>query len=104
MLTVSRAAFAMQCWGINLDTLPTDLFPPPRVAQAVGLCGLMGSVGGSAFTGLTGHVVQHYSYTPLWIATAAMYPIGLLLLTVLLRQYAAAGRETRLTSAGALRP
>ncbi|HWQ55468.1 MAG TPA: MFS transporter [Bryobacteraceae bacterium] len=87
MLAVSAGAFAMQCWGANLDTLPTDLFPSEQVARAVGLCGLFGSVGGILFMAVTGYLVQHYSYTPVWIATAVMYPVGYLLLRVLLRGY-----------------
>jgi MFS transporter, ACS family, hexuronate transporter len=86
LVVVSAAAFAMQCWGANLDTLPSDLFPPRLVAQAVGACGLLGSVGGIVFTAATGYLVQHYSYTPVWVASAVTYPIGLLLLFLLLRR------------------
>jgi ACS family hexuronate transporter-like MFS transporter len=85
LMVMSVAAFAMQLWGASVDTLPTDLFPPERIAQTVGFGGLMGAVGGILFTAGTGYVVQHYSYTPVWIASAVMYPFGLLLSFLLLQ-------------------
>ncbi len=84
-VAVSLGAFALQCWGVNLDTLPADLVRSDDVARVVGLCGLMGSLGGIGFTAATGYLVQHYSYTPVWIATAVMYPAGYLALHRLLR-------------------
>jgi MFS transporter, ACS family, hexuronate transporter len=83
---MSVATFGMQFWGANLDTLPIDLFSPNDVGQTMGFAGLMASAGGILFTAGTGYVVQNYSYTPVWIATATTYPIGLALLLVLLRQ------------------
>ena len=76
LLAISAGAFALSVWGINVETLPTDIFPAERVAAGVGLCGLLGTLGGVVFTAVTGYVVQHYSYTPIWIASAVMYPIG----------------------------
>ena len=85
MLTVSVGAFALQVWGINVETLPSDIFPPNRVASAVGLCGLLGTTGAAVFTMITGYVVENFSYTPIWIASATMYPSGWLLGWLLLR-------------------
>lgn len=84
LVSIGVAAFAMQCWGVNLDTLPGDLFPAERVAQSVGLAGMLGSLGGVAFTAAIGYLVQYYSYTPVWIATAVTYPLGLCCLHALL--------------------
>jgi ACS family hexuronate transporter-like MFS transporter len=85
MFVISLGAFALQFWGSNLDTLPTDLFPPEQVAQATGFGGLMGALGGIVFTAGTGYLVSHYSYTPVWIASGLTSPIGLLILFLLLR-------------------
>jgi MFS transporter, ACS family, hexuronate transporter len=81
---MSVATFGMQFWGANLDTLPIDLFSAGDVGQTMGFAGLMASAGGILFTAGTGYVVQNYSYTPVWIATAITYPIGLALLVALL--------------------
>ena len=85
MIVISVGAFALQFWGSNLDTIPTDLFPPEQVAQATGFGGLMGALGGIVFTAGTGYLVSHFSYTPVWIASGLTYPIGLLILFLLLR-------------------
>jgi ACS family hexuronate transporter-like MFS transporter len=86
LIVMSIAAFAMQLWGANVDTLPTDLFPPECTAQTVGFGGLVGAMGGILFTAATGYVVQHYSYAPVWVASAVMYPFGLVLSFLLLRR------------------
>jgi ACS family hexuronate transporter-like MFS transporter len=86
MVVTSLAAFAMQVWGAKVDTLPIDLFPAEHVAQATGFVGLSGAVGGILFTAGTGYAVQHYSYTPVWVASAVMYPLGLTLSSLLLRR------------------
>jgi len=80
---ISAASFGMLSWGVNLETLPADIFPPSQVAQAVGLCGMMASAGGILFMAATGYIVQHFSYTPIWIASAVMYPIGFVILSLL---------------------
>lgn len=90
LLALSIAAFAMQFWGANVDTLAIDIFPPEHAAQTMGFTGLMGAIGGIFFTAGTGYVVQHYSYTPIWVASAVMYPIGLILVFLLLRQSSSA--------------
>jgi len=91
---ISLRAYAMQFWGGNLDTLPTDLFASQRVAQVVGFGGLMGTAGGVFFTGLTGYLVTHYSYSPIWLASGTTYSLGLTIIYLLLR-------ETRTSSPGA---
>lgn len=94
MTVISVGNYAMQFWGGNLDTLPTDLFPSRQVAQVVGFGGLMGAVGGILFTASTGYAVTHYSYTPVWIASGVVYPVGLLIMYLLLREPPQAGRKS----------
>jgi len=74
----------MQFWGANIDTLPLDIFPSEHAAQTVGFTVLMGAIGVILFTGGTWNVVQHFSYTPVWVASTVMYPTGLLLVRLLL--------------------
>lgn len=96
LFVISAALFGMLSWGVNLDALPTDLFPPEQVAEVMGLCGLFGSLGGILFTAATGYVVQRFSYSPIWIASGLMYPVGYLVLSVLLGQASNFSRsETR---------
>jgi MFS transporter, ACS family, aldohexuronate transporter len=87
MVVICMGAFALQFWGANLDTFPTDLLPPEHVARVTGFAGSMGALGGILFTASTGYMVSHYSYTPVWIASGMTYPLGLLLLFLLLRPF-----------------
>jgi ACS family hexuronate transporter-like MFS transporter len=91
MTVISVGNYAMQFWGGNLDTLPTDLFPSQQVGGVVGFGGLMGAAGGIAFTAWTGYVVTHFSYGPVWISSGLTYPIGLLLMYYLLRETPTSG-------------
>jgi ACS family hexuronate transporter-like MFS transporter len=93
MSVISLGAFALQFWGGNLDTLPTDLFPSHQVGQVVGFGGLMGAIGGVIFTAFTGYAVTHYSYTPVWIVSGMTYPLGLLIMYLLLRKGHSSSRE-----------
>jgi ACS family hexuronate transporter-like MFS transporter len=93
MTVISLGAFALLFWGSNVDTLPTDLFPSKQVAQVVGFGGLMGALGGILFTASTGYAVTHYSYTPVWIASGVTYPVGLLIMYLLLREASTSSRE-----------
>jgi len=89
MVVICMGAYALQFWGANLDTLPTDLLPPEQVGRVTGFAGFMGALGGILFTASTGYVVSHHSYTPVWIASGMTYPLGLLLLFLLLRPFPA---------------
>ena len=60
-------------WDERRD-LPTDICPADQIASVVGLFGLLGVGSGLIFNTVLGYVVQYYSYTPVWIAGAVMYP------------------------------
>ena len=76
--------FGHALWISNLLTLPTDLFPGPRVGTATGLSGMGGAVGGILANLATGYVVQAFSYKPIFFVAGFMHPLALVLLIVLL--------------------
>jgi MFS transporter, ACS family, hexuronate transporter len=78
--------FAHSAWCSSLLTLPTDLFPGPRVGTATGLSGMGGAVGGMLANLGTGYVVQAFSYRPIFIVAGLMHPLGALIVAVLLRR------------------
>lgn len=51
----------------NMLALPGDVFPKNAVASVYGLASMGSGFGGMLFTLITGWVVDHYSYTPLFI-------------------------------------
>src|SRR5207244_5713734 len=51
----------------SMLALPADVFPKNAVASVYGLASMGSGFGGMVFTLLTGWVVDHYSYTPVFI-------------------------------------
>ncbi len=51
----------------NMLSLPADVFPKNAVASVYGLASMGSGFGGMLFTLITGWVVDHYSYTPVFL-------------------------------------
>ena len=51
----------------NMLAMPADVFPKNAVASVYGLASMGSGFGGMLFTLITGWVVDHYSYTPVFI-------------------------------------
>jgi ACS family hexuronate transporter-like MFS transporter len=51
----------------NMLAMPADVFPEEAVASVFGLASMGSGFGGMVFTLITGWVVDHYSYTPVFI-------------------------------------
>ncbi len=54
----------------SMLALPADVFPKNAVASVYGLASMGSGFGGMVFTLLTGWVVEHYSYTPVFFGFA----------------------------------
>lgn len=73
---IAIVLFAFQAWIKNVQTLPSDLFPPRAVASVAGFGGVGAGIGAILSTLTTGTVVDHlHSYKPILI-TAALRPIA----------------------------
>lgn len=59
---VSLATFGFGMWSANILALHADLFDSSRIASAVGWTTAASSIGGAAFTWLTGRVVDTQGY------------------------------------------
>ena len=77
---ISLATFAHQSWSTNMLTLPADMFPSNVVASVSGLSGTGAACGGFLFTYLTGYLVDHYSYAPVFTLAAIMHPTAAMIL------------------------
>jgi ACS family hexuronate transporter-like MFS transporter len=80
ILLMSVLMFAHGFWITNYMTLIGDLFPSRLVATVVGLTGTAGGIGGFLTSLVIGRVVQHISFTPVFIAAGCTYPICLVIL------------------------
>ena len=84
LVLICVVTFAHMAWKTNLMTITNDIYPTGVVGSISGVIAFGSGLGGTLFTNLTGQVVQHFSYTPVWVASTVMYPTGLLLVRLLL--------------------
>ncbi len=75
--------FAFQVWINNVQTLPSDFFPQSAVASVAGLGGMGAGIGSMIFIFITGWVVDHFSYVPVFTAAGLLGPLGTLILFLL---------------------
>jgi ACS family hexuronate transporter-like MFS transporter len=69
---VSIAMFGYTGCLANMLTLPADVFPKNAVGSVYGLASMGSGFGGMVFALITGWVVEHYSYTPVFIGFGLM--------------------------------
>ncbi|MBL0161778.1 MAG: MFS transporter [Bryobacterales bacterium] len=77
-------------WIANFVTLIGDTVAPEEVGTAVGLTGTAGGVAGMLSNLAIGVVVDQFSFTPVFLVTALLYPVAWLIL--------AAGRRPERTA------
>jgi ACS family hexuronate transporter-like MFS transporter len=91
---VSIAMFGYTGSLANMLSMPADVFPGGAVASVYGLASMGSGFGGMLFTLITGWVVDHYSYVPVFIGFGIMPLVCALILWTL------AGPLTRSAGAG----
>ena len=64
-------------------TMTNDIYPTAVVGSAAGIVGLGSSLGGVIFTGITGFVVENYSYGMIFFVMGFLHPVALAVLHVL---------------------
>lgn len=88
---LSVAAAAHQGWSANLYTTVSDMFPTRVVGSVVGIGGMAGSVGGVLLSISTGKILQlTHSYRPLFLLAGCIYLIALLIVRLLVTDFARA--------------
>ena len=93
---MSLLMFAHGIWIANFITLIGDTVAPGEVGTAVGLTGTSGGIAGMLSSLVVGSVVDRYSFGPVFLVSALLYPAAWLIL--------AAGRRepTTVTAGGTL--
>ncbi|WP_437222439.1 MFS transporter [Planctomicrobium sp. SH661] len=81
---ISLAVMSYSAWGTMLLTLPTDLFPSRLTGSVSGFSGACAGLGGILFTWMTGEVVDHYSYTPVFVLAGLLPLLALFLVLQLI--------------------
>jgi ACS family hexuronate transporter-like MFS transporter len=77
---ICAVTFAHMAWKTNVMTMTNDVYPTAVVGSAAGIVGLGSSLGGVIFTGITGVVVERYSYAAIFFVMAFLHPIALAVL------------------------
>jgi ACS family hexuronate transporter-like MFS transporter len=77
--------FAHGFWMTNYMTLIGDVFPASTVATVVGLSGSFGGLGGFLSSLVIGRTVQNFSFAPVFFVCGLLYPVGLLILLLTVR-------------------
>jgi len=86
-LLIGIAVMAHNFLSANMFGAVTDLFPEQSVGRATGLTGVAGGLSGLLFPLLTGIVVDHHSYAPVFLMVAFMPLIGTVLLFSVGKKY-----------------
>ena len=86
-LLIGIAVMADNFLSANMFGAVTDLFPEQTVGRATGLTGVAGGLSGLLFPLLTGIIVDHHSYAPVFLMVAFMPLIGTILLFSVGRKY-----------------
>jgi ACS family hexuronate transporter-like MFS transporter len=93
---MSVLMFAHGIWISNFITLIGDTVGPHEVGTAVGLTGTSGGIAGMISSLVVGPVVDRFSFMPVFVASALLYPLAWLVV-------AAGPRRVATVTAGGLR-
>ena len=80
IVLMSVLMFAHGIWIANFITLIGDTVAQEEVGTAVGLTGTSGGVAGMISSLVVGPVADHFSFTPVFLASALLYPAAWLVL------------------------
>ncbi len=83
---ISLIAFAFQSWIVNVLTLPSDCFPKRDVGSVAGIGGMAAGIASMLFTLLVGYLVDHFSYTPVYVIVGFMGPLGAMLFLLIMKR------------------
>lgn len=81
---ISLFMFAHGFWITNYITITSEIFGKRSTSTVVGLAGTAGAIAGLIINPLIGKVVESYSYLPMWIISGIMYPIGFVVLLIMI--------------------
>ncbi len=78
LVLISVITFAHMAWKTNLMTLTNDIYPVGVVGSISGIIAFGSGFGSTLFTSLTGQIVQHHSYTAVFVIMGVLHPLAYL--------------------------
>lgn len=86
LTAISMIAFGFQSWIANVHTIPSDCFPKQDVGSVFGIGGTAAGIASMLFTMLVGYLVDHFSYTPVYVIVGLMGPLGAISFLAIMRR------------------
>ena len=77
--------FSHMAWKTNLMTMTNDIYPTRLVGSVSGIIAFGSGLGGTLFTSLTGWVVQHFSYTWIFVLMGFLHPTAYIIVRLLVK-------------------
>jgi MFS transporter, ACS family, hexuronate transporter len=74
LVIISIVTFSHMAWKTNLMTMTNDAYPIGVVGSVSGIIAFGSGFGSTLFTNLTGHIVQHSSYTAVFVIMGFLHP------------------------------
>jgi ACS family hexuronate transporter-like MFS transporter len=85
VVLICIVTFSHMAWKTNLMTINNDIYPVQVVGSVSGLIAFGSGLGGTLFTGLTGYIVQNFSYALIFIIMGFLHPMAYLVVKLLVR-------------------
>lgn len=85
MVIISIVTFAHMAWKTNLMTITNDIYPVGVIGSVSGIIAFGSGIGGTLFTNLTGQIVEHHSYTAVFVIMGFLHPVAYLMVRMLVR-------------------
>ena len=83
---ICLVTFAHMAWMTNLMTVTNDIYPKRVVGSVAGIAAFGNGLGGAIFTGITGYIVQAFSYNAIFIIMGFLHPAAFLLFRLLVNR------------------
>jgi len=77
---------AISVFNSDIHTIPSDCFPKQDVGSVFGIGGTAAGIASMLFTLLVGYLVDHFSYTPVFILVGLMAPLAAILFFAIMRR------------------
>jgi ACS family hexuronate transporter-like MFS transporter len=86
LVFICLVTFAHMGWKTNLMTMTNDVYPPATIGSVAGIVAFGSGVGATLFTNLTGWIVQHHSYTSIFVIMGFLHPLSWIVVRALVRE------------------